>query len=65
MPIQVNCPQCQKTYTFPDDKRGKQVRCRDCFQNLLRRRRPGRRIPGGRGAAGTSADPEAGLQSSP
>ncbi len=32
MPIQVSCPQCQKTYTFPDDKRGKQVRCRDCFQ---------------------------------
>jgi outer membrane protein assembly factor BamE (lipoprotein component of BamABCDE complex) len=35
MPIQVSCPQCQKVYVFPDDKRGKQVRCQDCFQVFL------------------------------
>jgi hypothetical protein len=32
MAIQVSCPQCQKTYTLPDEKRGKQIRCHDCFQ---------------------------------
>src|SRR5450755_1543007 len=32
MPILVKCPQCQKPYTLSDDKRGKQIRCHDCFQ---------------------------------
>jgi predicted Zn finger-like uncharacterized protein len=30
MAIQMSCPRCQKSYRFTDDKRGKQVRCRDC-----------------------------------
>jgi predicted Zn finger-like uncharacterized protein len=28
--IQTRCPQCQKAYKLPDDKRGKKVRCQDC-----------------------------------
>ena len=32
MPILVKCPQCQKPSTLSDDKRGKQIRCQDCFQ---------------------------------
>lgn len=30
MPLQMSCPGCQKSYKFPDDKRGKQVRCPAC-----------------------------------
>jgi outer membrane protein assembly factor BamE (lipoprotein component of BamABCDE complex) len=35
MPILVKCPQCQKAVTLPDEKRGTQVRCDDCFQVFL------------------------------
>ncbi len=47
MPIKVSCPQCQKAYILPDDKRGKQVRCQDCFQVFLAGRPPAGAPPEG------------------
>ena len=32
MAIHVSCPQCQTSFTLPDTARGKQVRCKECFQ---------------------------------
>src|SRR5262245_14704300 len=30
MPVRLNCPGCQATYTLPDHMAGQQVRCKQC-----------------------------------
>ena len=57
MAIQMNCPGCQKSYKFADDKRGKQVRCPDCSQ-VFRVGKPSAK-PAAPGAPRPQAEPDA------